>query len=131
MPHDEKLAPTAPGGAVELPDWYPGWARELADLYFSGTTCLFLLHGNVHDLIRCPDGSEQTYCGLPEFLATQLFGSWDLVLHYDLARGLRQLLENPAQREELGRRGRDAVWQRFTAEAMARTTAAVYGKYVS
>jgi glycosyltransferase involved in cell wall biosynthesis len=48
----------------------------------------------------------------------------------DLARGLRRLLEDPQQREELGRRGRDAVWQRFTAEAMARTTAAVYGKYV-
>ncbi len=37
-----------------LPDWYPAWARELAELYFSGTTCLFVLHGNVHDLIRCP-----------------------------------------------------------------------------
>ena len=36
--------------AEKLPAWYPAWARELADLYFSGTTCLFILHGNVHDL---------------------------------------------------------------------------------
>ena len=77
--------------APELPAWYPGWARELADLYFSGTTCLFVLHGNVHDLIRCPDGDRERYCNLSEFLATQVFGSWDVVLQYDLARGLRPL----------------------------------------
>src|SRR5579885_3692820 len=83
----EKSAPA--GGAPELPAWYPPWARDLAELYFSGTTCLFLLHGNV--LIRCPDGDGDTYRGLPDFLATQLFGSWDVVLHYDMARGLRPL----------------------------------------
>ncbi|MDB5385698.1 MAG: ftsH 1, partial [Planctomycetaceae bacterium] len=33
-----------------LPDWYPAWAAALADMYFSGTTCLFIVHGNVHDL---------------------------------------------------------------------------------
>ena len=27
-----------------LPDWYPAWAAELANLYFSGTTCVFVLH---------------------------------------------------------------------------------------
>ena len=74
-----------PGGGPELPSWYPAWAHDLAELYFSGTTCLFVLHGNVHDLIRCVGGDGDTYCGLPEFLATQLFGSWDVVLHYDLA----------------------------------------------
>ncbi len=99
MPPDpENLSPTARAGAAELPDWYPAWARELAELYFSGTTCLFVLHGNVHDLIPCPDGDRTTYCNLPEFLATQLFGSWDLVLHYDLARGLRALAGGDAER---------------------------------
>jgi AAA+ superfamily predicted ATPase len=119
VPHDaEKLSPPAPGGAVELPDWYPGWARELADLYFSGTTCLFVLHGNVHDLIPCPDGDRQAYCNLPEFLATQLFGSWDLVLHYDLARGLRPLAGSDAERlQRMVRRltatlGEPASWPR-------------------
>jgi len=80
-----------PGPATSaLPEWYPAWARTLGELYFSGTTCLFILHGNVHDLIRCPsaDGSE-VYCNLSEFLATQVFGSWDVVVQYDLARGLR------------------------------------------
>ncbi len=81
-----------------LPDWYPPWARQLADLYFSGTTCLFLLHGNVHDLIRCPRNGDETYCNLAEFLATQVFGSWDVVIHYDLAKGLRPLAGDDRKR---------------------------------
>jgi AAA+ superfamily predicted ATPase len=99
MSHDaKKLSPPTPAGGVTLPDWYPGWARELADLYFSATTCLFVLHGNVHDLIPSHEDGRTAYCNLPEFLATQLFGSWDLVLHYDLARGLRALAGSDAER---------------------------------
>jgi AAA+ superfamily predicted ATPase len=85
----DKASAAPTGRALELPAWYPAWARELADLYFSGTTCLFVLHGNVHDLIRYADGESASYCNLPEFLAAQLFGAWDVVLNYDLARGLR------------------------------------------
>ena len=75
----------------ELPDWYPPWAHELADLYFSGTTCLFVVSGNVHDLLLSAGVGESEVSNLTEFLAGQLFGSWDLVLHYDLSRGLRPL----------------------------------------
>jgi len=74
-----------------LPDWYPVWVRDLADLYFSGTTCLFVLHGNVRDLVHRRAGDQEEYCNLPEFLASQVFGSWDIVLYHDLARGLRPL----------------------------------------
>jgi AAA+ superfamily predicted ATPase len=89
------------GRAAPLPAWYPAWARELADLYFSGTTCVFLLHGNVHDFIRCAgdtDGNTDTYATLSEFLASQVFGSWDVVLQYDLGRGLRSAAGNNPQR---------------------------------
>jgi glycosyltransferase involved in cell wall biosynthesis len=48
----------------------------------------------------------------------------------DLARGLRVLLEDPAHRDELGRKGKEAVHRCFTAEAMARETAAVYQRCV-
>jgi ATP-dependent 26S proteasome regulatory subunit len=76
--------------ASQLPPWYPGWARELADLYFSGTTCVFVIHGNVHDLIRCPGpNGADIYCNLSEFLTSQVFGSWQIVLQHDLSRGLR------------------------------------------
>ena len=75
---------------AQLPGWYPRWARELADLYFSGTTCVFVIHGNVHDLIRCSDdGEPAVFCDLSEFLTTHVFGKWDIVLLHDLSRGLR------------------------------------------
>jgi glycosyltransferase involved in cell wall biosynthesis len=48
----------------------------------------------------------------------------------DLARNLRRLLEDTAHREELGRKGKDTVHRRFTADAMARETVAVYEKYL-
>jgi len=49
----------------------------------------------------------------------------------DLARGLRPLLENPAHRAELGRKGKEAVQEKFNADKMARETVAVYQKYVT
>src|SRR5207253_6244787 len=39
-----------------------------------------------------------------------------------LAAALRQLLENPALRDELGRKGKQAVHERFNADVMARET---------
>jgi glycosyltransferase involved in cell wall biosynthesis len=48
----------------------------------------------------------------------------------DLARGLRELLENRDRRQEFGRKGKDVVHRHFTAERMARETAQVYAKYI-
>ena len=78
--------------------WYPAWATELADLYFSGSVCLFVLHGNVHDLIGCPDGGKDVYCSLTEFLTKQVFGKWDVVLSHDLSRGIRPQAGEDADR---------------------------------
>jgi glycosyltransferase involved in cell wall biosynthesis len=50
---------------------------------------------------------------------------------HDLARGLRQVLDDARLRGELGRRGREAVFARFTADAMARATVDVYRKYLA
>ncbi len=105
----KKAAQTAPaaedrapaGGATtsaDLPEWFPIWARRIAELYFSGTTSMFALHGNTWDLTWM--GAEDRYGTLAEFLAEQLFGRWDLVLHYDLARGIRCLAGRNARRLE-------------------------------
>jgi len=88
---------TAPRRA-ELPGWLPAWAKSLADLYFSGTTAVFLLHGNTYDLFRVGGDEENRYGVLAEFLAEQLFGRWSLVLHYDLGRGLRAFAGRDEQR---------------------------------
>jgi AAA+ superfamily predicted ATPase len=92
-------AKTAAGGRLaELPRWFPSWAAQLADLYFSGTTSAFVLHGNTYDLFRIGEGDDVRYGALAEFLAEQLFGRWSLVLHYDLGRGLRALAGRDEQR---------------------------------
>jgi AAA+ superfamily predicted ATPase len=80
-----------PRRPADLPDWYPAWAAQLADLYFSGTTAAFVLHGNTYDLFRVGGGEQPRFGVLAEFLAEQIFGRWSLVLHYDLGRGLRPL----------------------------------------
>ncbi|MEI9811610.1 MAG: AAA family ATPase [Acidobacteriota bacterium] len=77
-----------PGQRASVPEWFPPWASELSELFFSGSTSQFVLHGNVHDSVPLTaDGSS--YGSLSDFLAEQVFGRWDLVLRYDLARGLR------------------------------------------
>jgi AAA+ superfamily predicted ATPase len=73
----------------KLPDWFPPWAAQLADLFFSGTTAAFVLHGNTYDLFRIGGDEPPRYGVLAEFLAQQLFGRWSIVLHYDVGRGLR------------------------------------------
>ncbi|MEO8028404.1 MAG: AAA family ATPase [Bryobacteraceae bacterium] len=87
----------ATGQPARVPDWFPKWAAELSGLYFSGSTSLFVLNGNVHDLVALSaDGSA--YGTLTDFLAEQVFGRWDLVLYYDLARGLRAFAGRDAAR---------------------------------
>jgi len=81
---------------TDLPGWLPAWATQLAELYFSGTTAAFVLHGNTYDLFRVDDPPR--YGVLAEFLAEQLFGRWSLVLHYDLGRGLRAFAGRDEQR---------------------------------
>src|SRR5712692_2412532 len=82
----------------KLPDWFPAWAAQLAELYFSGTTAVFILNGNTDDLFRVGGGDEPRYGVLAEFLAEQLFGRWSLVLHYDLGQGLRAFAGRDEQR---------------------------------
>jgi glycosyltransferase involved in cell wall biosynthesis len=48
----------------------------------------------------------------------------------DLAGALHRLLENRPHAEELGRKGKEAVHERFNADRMARDTVAVYSQYL-
>ena len=77
-----------PNGTV-LPAWFPPWARRMGELSTSGSTSVFLLHGNTFDFVPLSDGAAPAYGSVAQFLAEQMFGRYDLVLHYDLGRGLR------------------------------------------
>ena len=56
----DTVAAVAGRGARAVVPWFPSWAREFAEQYFAGTTCLFVLHGNVHDLTLQEAGKERT-----------------------------------------------------------------------
>ncbi|MGE5489065.1 MAG: ATP-binding protein [bacterium] len=66
----------------------PDWARQLSEKYYSRTLAMFVLHGNVRDLVpmRRPNATE--FVPLQRFLREQLFGRRDLVLTYDRGGGL-------------------------------------------
>lgn len=110
---------TASDATPSVPAWYPAWATELAELYFSGSINTFVLHGNVHDLVRQPGANgNDTFTSLSDFLASQVFGSWEVVLSYDLGRGLRPLAGTDSKRLQqmmqhvTGQLGAATTWTR-------------------
>lgn len=84
----------------ELPAWYPSWARQLAETYFAGTACFFVLHGNVHDLVACEKDGQTEFLSLTEFLGEYLFGRWDLVVEHNLSKGLQALAGRQPERHQ-------------------------------
>jgi SpoVK/Ycf46/Vps4 family AAA+-type ATPase len=68
---------------------FPHWAREFSEKYYSGAYAMFVLHGNVHDIVPRPrpDGATE-FLALRKFLEVELFGQRDLVLTYDRGTGL-------------------------------------------
>jgi len=77
---------------------WPEWVNRMRESYLAGGASMFLLHGNVSDVIGC--GNEKDYAAEPlaDILAGRLFGGYDIVLHYDVGRGLRPHAGNDPQR---------------------------------
>ena len=122
-------APSA--GSGSMPDWCPAWAERLGDAYLSGTSCVFLMHGNVRDLVpvAAPAANGATdpsaWGTVPDFLAREMFGRWDIVLAYDVGKGLRPLAgPDPARLRSMAqwlteRMGNAANWPRDPDQAIA------------
>ena len=72
-------------------DGRPNWAEELVRAHGGGIRQLFVLHGNVSDLVGYQTDGQPKYSQLAEYLATQMFGSFDSTLYYDQVRGPRAL----------------------------------------
>ena len=88
--HEPKNAAAATRTAPRARPGLPEWAEELGRAYTSGVASVFILHGNIHDLVpvRDPDGDAREYVALESFLSSQLFGQRDIVLQYDRGAGL-------------------------------------------
>lgn len=66
---------------------YPSWANELARKYLSRTMNQFIVHGNVHDLVKLRE-KEVRFMRLKKFLSEEFFGARDIVIFYDRASGI-------------------------------------------
>lgn len=68
----------------------PSWATEVINLYESGASAQFILHGNVNDrvLLEYSEGRAKIV-SLEVFLRERLLGSFDVVITYDLGNGIR------------------------------------------
>jgi AAA+ superfamily predicted ATPase len=69
-------------------DTLPDWARELSEKYYSRTLSMFVLHGNVRDIVPLRRGGKTEFLSLHRFLREGLFGKRDLVLTYDRGGGI-------------------------------------------
>ncbi len=69
-------------------DSLPAWARELSEKYYSRTLTMFVLHGNVRDVVPLKRGDSTEFVSLQKFLSHALFGKRDLVIFYDRGGGL-------------------------------------------
>ncbi len=67
----------------------PAWARQLSEKYYSRTFTVFVLHGNVRDLVPVKRATSLDFVPLPAFLEQYLFGQRDVIIHYDRGGGLK------------------------------------------
>src|ERR1022692_4711318 len=74
--------------ANALLDSLPAWAKELSEKYYSRTITMFVLHGNVRDLVAFRHDGALEFCSVHTFLRKGLFGQRDLVITYDRGGGL-------------------------------------------
>ena len=75
---------------TETPPALPAWSREVIDLYESGASAQFILHGNVSDRLLLPAAAGKSRIGsLDEFLREVLLSRFDVLLTYDLGNGTR------------------------------------------
>jgi SpoVK/Ycf46/Vps4 family AAA+-type ATPase len=79
----------------------PAWARQLSEKYYSRTIALFVLNGNVRDLVPVKRDAATEFLSLSRFLNEALFGQRDLVLTYDRGGGLN--FARPDMQTDFGR----------------------------
>ncbi len=66
----------------------PAWTQEIATLYESGAYNQFILHGNLNDSFLVSDPGGQKLGDIYSLINRQLLSGFDVVLTYDLGRGI-------------------------------------------
>jgi SpoVK/Ycf46/Vps4 family AAA+-type ATPase len=87
---------------------FPGWADELRRRYLRGEASVFVLYGNVHDLVL--HGGQMA--SVSDFLATTVLQKKDTIIRYNVSTGcrfLRQDAKVDGLEELLVRRSPEAV----------------------
>jgi hypothetical protein len=69
----------------------PSWANEMCDLFRSGSTAQFILHGNVFDEIPAMLSKGPSALSVQEYLQEIMFAGYDIVLRYDRGKGIRAI----------------------------------------
>jgi len=102
------------------PPQMPEWAQTLSEKYYSRTLSMFVLYGNVRDLVPLDRGGTLEHVSLLTFLTEALFGRRDLVLTYDRGGGLS--FANPDMQADFRNAlsGYDSFHQTNYAESLPR-----------
>ncbi|MDR2597637.1 MAG: AAA family ATPase, partial [Treponema sp.] len=67
----------------------PVWAQELASKYGSKTANLYILYGNIRDLLpHRKKEDEFTFTRVQEYVSEVLFGRRDIIAYYDCSSGV-------------------------------------------
>jgi ATP-dependent 26S proteasome regulatory subunit len=102
----------------------PGWAQKLAEQYYTRTVGTFLIHGAVRDLQPTTDAQgKRAYVPLKQFLAEDLFGGRDHVIHYDRSSGIRGATPDTQKDFLRSLSGHDALYGTDYARSMPRDPA--------
>ena len=118
-PEDDVMGACGVGRARRpMPTILPTWAEELRRRYLRGEASVFVLHGNVHDLVG---STARLVLGRRVPDSTSLLEKKDIVIRYNLSTGCRFVARRPARSS--GARGAAARALARQGAARARATA--------
>lgn len=67
----------------------PDWADDMARKYASSALSMFILHGNVLDLVEYTKDGQRRFLPLVDFLTDVFFAQRGMVITYDLSTGIQ------------------------------------------
>ena len=106
---------------------YPPWAQEFARKYFTKTLTLFILYGNVRDLVPARDAhKKQQYFTLRDFLTHDLFAARDIVIFFDRSGGIHFADQNSQKDFNRALSGYDTIFGTDYAQKLPKDPVRVF-----